>query len=282
MARGKAWRPACTDLLRGDRLIAMHASAALGTAIYERRGERWRVVRGFQFTCRGEGLSGRTIFCSNCAHDELHRLQQDLRHGPQRPLYLGRPQASQGCVSTREGSLPLTRRGRPEQPGGPWRRRGARPPDRCRRACALTRARPAGRPTRAPKARRPTFPRTAAIAASRSRGRARHPRDAVHGGLAGSGHVGRRAADQRVPRHLRRHPRCGAPSRRPLRSSRSIREDGRAFRMHDLQGAAPRSSWRSRRLADMTGARRFPTATTCVIHLSRVRVSPYLAAVAQG
>jgi hypothetical protein len=26
------------------------------------------------------------IFCTNCTHDDLHRLQQDLRHGPQWPL----------------------------------------------------------------------------------------------------------------------------------------------------------------------------------------------------
>jgi hypothetical protein len=48
-------RIASLYVLRGDRLTVMHASAALGTAIYERRGERWQLVHGFQFTCHGEG-----------------------------------------------------------------------------------------------------------------------------------------------------------------------------------------------------------------------------------
>lgn len=50
-------RIASLYLLQGDRLLVMHASAALGTAIYERRGERWHLVRGFQFACRGQGPS---------------------------------------------------------------------------------------------------------------------------------------------------------------------------------------------------------------------------------
>jgi len=55
-------RIASLYLVRGDRLWVLHASAALGTAEYERRAGRWRLVHGFRFACRGEGPACRAAF----------------------------------------------------------------------------------------------------------------------------------------------------------------------------------------------------------------------------
>jgi hypothetical protein len=35
-----------------DVIKVLHASAALGTAVYKRFGERWKLVRGFEYSCR--------------------------------------------------------------------------------------------------------------------------------------------------------------------------------------------------------------------------------------
>jgi hypothetical protein len=36
----------------GDEIKVLHASAALGTAVYKRHGKRWKLVRGFEYSCR--------------------------------------------------------------------------------------------------------------------------------------------------------------------------------------------------------------------------------------
>lgn len=40
---------------RGDEIAVLHASAALGTAVYERGGNNWQQTRGFSWCCRDTG-----------------------------------------------------------------------------------------------------------------------------------------------------------------------------------------------------------------------------------
>ena len=44
-------------LARGDEITILHASAALGTGIYRREAEGWRLVQGFTWRCRDTGES---------------------------------------------------------------------------------------------------------------------------------------------------------------------------------------------------------------------------------
>jgi hypothetical protein len=39
-------------IANGEVIKVLHASAALGTAVYERDGKRWKSVRGFEYSCR--------------------------------------------------------------------------------------------------------------------------------------------------------------------------------------------------------------------------------------
>ena len=42
---------------RGDEISIMHSSAALGTAVYQRDGDSWQLVRDFNWRCRDTGDS---------------------------------------------------------------------------------------------------------------------------------------------------------------------------------------------------------------------------------
>jgi hypothetical protein len=42
---------------RGEEIVLLHASAALGTAVYRREGERWRLERDFVWRCRDTSSS---------------------------------------------------------------------------------------------------------------------------------------------------------------------------------------------------------------------------------
>ena len=42
-------------LQRGDQILIMHTSAALGTGIYQMEGEEWHLVQGFNWCCRSTG-----------------------------------------------------------------------------------------------------------------------------------------------------------------------------------------------------------------------------------
>jgi len=44
-------------LARGDEIVVLHASAALGTGIYRREADGWRLVQGFTWRCRDTGES---------------------------------------------------------------------------------------------------------------------------------------------------------------------------------------------------------------------------------
>lgn len=45
-------------LLRNKKVLVLHASASLGTAVYERSGEGWKATRTFEWRCRGGKTSG--------------------------------------------------------------------------------------------------------------------------------------------------------------------------------------------------------------------------------
>jgi hypothetical protein len=44
-------------LMRGDRVSVLHSSAALGTAIFQHTGDRWKRVQNFTWRCRDIGFS---------------------------------------------------------------------------------------------------------------------------------------------------------------------------------------------------------------------------------
>jgi hypothetical protein len=65
-------KPGLASLCIGDaeRVEILHASAALGTAVYVRDGGRWRLARGFAFTVRDSATAGAPSEAEKTAHLE--------------------------------------------------------------------------------------------------------------------------------------------------------------------------------------------------------------------